>query len=82
MEQANPRRIILAIEIAVLGEGPITEVRPQTVNCPSFGREELALIFESSICIPVLRGEYQTTERFSAARIYRTAKAVRELKLG
>jgi hypothetical protein len=70
----------LPVQVAILRKSTIAEIGPETVESPSPGREQLSLIFEASIGIPVLRREEEAAERLSATRIDRTNEDVRDLK--
>ena len=50
------RRVILSVQITVLRVGAVTEIGPQTMKTPSVLRQQLALRFETRICVPELRG--------------------------
>jgi hypothetical protein len=47
----------------------IAEVRPQSVQRPIVGRQQLTLRLEASVCRPELGGEEESSVRFGAARI-------------
>ena len=64
-------RIILPIQIAVLRVAPIAEIRPEAMQGPGVGREELALGFEAGVGGPKLSGEEETAECFGAAGVDR-----------
>ena len=49
------RGVELTAEIAILSIGSVAEVRPETVQSPSFGWYQLTFAFESRVSIPELR---------------------------
>lgn len=57
------------LQIAVLREGTIAEVRPETVQCPCVLGQELTLGFETGVGIPELRAEDEAAVGFGAAGV-------------
>lgn len=62
-------RVVLSVQVAVLSVRAIAEVRPQAVQRPLIGRQQLTLSFEASVCRPELSREEESSVCFGAARV-------------
>lgn len=63
-------RVVLAVQVAVLGVGAIAEVGPETVKGPLVGRQLLAGRLEAGVCVPELGRKEKTTEGLGAAGVH------------
>jgi hypothetical protein len=61
--------VVLPRKIAVLGIAAVTEVRPQTMECPLVGWKQLSLALKTGVGVPELGAQEETAICFDAAAI-------------